>query len=74
VSVVYKDLPVSAALRLDLVIEGKVIVELKSVEKLMPIHRAQLLTYLRLAKIKTGLLLNFNCTIISADGVKRVSL
>ena len=73
-SVVYKDLPVSAALRLDLVIEGKVIVELKSVEKLMPIHRAQLLTYLRLAKIKTGLLLNFNCTIISADGVKTVSL
>ena len=49
-----------AGYRIDLLVERAVIVEVKSVDKLMPLHTAQLLTYLRLAGLKTGLLINFN--------------
>ena len=57
--------------RLDIVVEGKIIVELKSCEKIEPIHTAQLLTYLKLAKLKLGLLLNFNVPIMR-DGIVRL--
>lgn len=57
----------------DLVIEGKVIVELKSVTEIAPIHKAQLLTYLKLAKIKTGLMINFNAEKLK-QGVRRFSV
>ena len=57
----------------DLTVEGKVIVELKSVKELTNIHRAQLMAYLRASKIKTGLLINFNVLSIK-HGIKRISV
>ncbi len=57
--------------RLDIVVEETVIVEIKACEQLQPIHDAQLLTYLRLAGIKVGLLINFNVPVLR-DGIKRI--
>ena len=57
----------------DLVVEDKVIVELKSVKDLAPIHEAQLITYLKLANIKTGLLINFNVVSLKS-GIRRISV
>ncbi len=56
----YKGRRLDAGYRLDFLIDNTVVIELKSVEKIMPIHEAQLLTYLRLAKKRVGLLMNFN--------------
>ena len=56
----YRDVELDAGYRLDLVLGGKVVVELKAVEKLQPIHKAQLLSYLRLSGCRLGFLLNFN--------------
>jgi len=56
---------------MDLVVENAIIVELKSCEKLKPIHEAQLLTYLKLSNLKLGLLLNFNVPVMR-DGIKRI--
>ncbi len=58
--VIYKDIKLSAGYRIDLLIEDKVIIEVKSCEAIAPVHEAQLLTYLKLAKVKLGLLINFN--------------
>ena len=58
--VMYKDVELDCGYRLDLVIEDAVIVEIKAVERLMPIHDAQLLSYLRLSKKRVGLLINFH--------------
>ena len=69
----YKGIKLDCGYRLDLVVEEKVIVELKSVEKLLPIHQAQLLTYLRLSELKLGLLINFNSALLK-DGIKRMVL
>ena len=60
VPVFYKGVSLSQALRLDLLIDGTLVVELKSVEVVLPIHKAQLLSYLRLAQLQVGLLINFN--------------
>jgi GxxExxY protein len=68
--VVYKEVKQDCGYRLDLLVEGRVIVELKSVENLAPIHEAIILTYLRLSGHKTGLLINFNVTVLK-DGVRR---
>jgi GxxExxY protein len=68
--VVYKEVKLDCGYRLDLLVEGRVIVELKSVETLAPIHEAIILTYLRLSGHKTGLLINFNVTVLK-DGVRR---
>jgi GxxExxY protein len=68
--VVYKEVKLDCGYRLDLLVEGRVIVELKSVENLAPIHEAIILTYLRLSGHKTGLLINFNVTVLK-DGVRR---
>ena len=57
--------------RADLVVQGKVLVELKSVEKVAPVHKKQVLTYLRLANMKLGLLINFGEALIK-DGITRV--
>jgi GxxExxY protein len=73
VPVVYKGAHLDSAYRLDLLVDGRVIVEVKTVEKLLPIHDAQLLTYLRLTGIKTGLLLNFNSPVLK-DGIRRMVL
>ena len=69
--VTYKGEAVDAQLRLDIVVENRVIVEVKSVEQILPIHIAQLLTYLRLSGMKVGLLLNFN-VLRMTDGIRRV--
>ncbi len=66
----YKDLNVSETLRLDLVVGGLVVVEIKSVQQILPIHEAQLMTYLKLTNCKLGLLLNFN-TILLKNGIVR---
>ena len=67
----YKGLALDCAYRMDLVVEGSLVVEIKSVDSLLPIHEAQLLTYLRLAGIKTGLLVNFNVPLLR-QGLKRL--
>jgi GxxExxY protein len=67
----YKGLHLDCAYRLDLVVEGVLIVELKAIEVLLPIHKAQLLTYLRAAQKHVGLLINFNVPMLKT-GIKRV--
>ena len=70
--VVYNDVRLDAGYRIDLLIEDKVIVELKSVEALAPIHEAQLLTYLKLSDKKLGLLINFNVKDLKEGIMRRV--
>ena len=72
VPVFYKGVEIDAKYRLDILVEDRVIIEVKSVEKLEGIHTAQLLTYLKLTELKLGLLINFN-TLRLIDGVKRVA-
>ena len=69
----YKDILLDCAYRIDLLIGADLIVEVKSVETLLPIHQAQILTYMRLAKIPIGLLINFNVTKLQG-GIKRFVL
>ena len=69
--VVYKGVELGPGFRIDLMVGDLVIVEIKAVERLLPVHQAQLLTYLKLTNKKLGLLLNFNSTAISAS-VRRV--
>ncbi len=71
--VVYKAVKLDCGYRMDLVVDDRLVVELKTVEKILPIHEAQLLTYLRLSGIRTGLLLNFNTSVLK-DGIKRMVL
>jgi GxxExxY protein len=70
--VVYDGVQIDLGYRLDLVVEGAVIVELKAVEKIAPIHEAQLLSYLKLSNKKLGLLINFNVLHLK-DGIKRMA-
>ena len=67
----YKDVKLDCGYRLDLVVEEKIIIELKAVESLLPIHEAQLLTYLKLSGITLGLLVNFNVAMLK-QGIKRM--
>jgi len=67
----YKGRQVAADLKIDFLVDGSVIIELKAVEKLLPVHGAQLLTYLRLTGKQLGLLINFNVPLLHA-GVQRV--
>lgn len=69
--VVYEAVRLGVGFRADLVVGGKVIVEIKSIEAIAPVHRKQLLTYLRLADKRLGLLINFNVELIR-DGITRV--
>ena len=71
--VVYEDVRLDAGYRIDLIINGCVIIELKAVERIHPVHEAQLLTYLKLTGIHLGILINFNTKLIK-DGIKRVIL
>ncbi len=72
VPLIYKDKLLDCGYRLDLVVDQTVVVDVKSVEQLIPIHTAQLLTYLRLSNHKVGLLLNFN-TLTLKDGIRRLT-
>jgi GxxExxY protein len=67
----YKGLQLDCCYRIDLVVEDKILVELKSIEQVLPIHSAQLLTYLRASKKPIGLLINFNVLLIK-DGITRI--
>ena len=73
VPVTYCGEQLEVGFRIDLLVEEKVVVELKAVEKILPIHEAQVLTYLKLTKQRLGLLLNFN-VVSMQDGIKRVAL
>ena len=69
----YKDIRLECGYRIDVFVDGRLIVELKSVEKHLPIHEAQLLTYMKLARVPTGLLINFNVKLLK-DGIQRFVL
>jgi GxxExxY protein len=69
----YKGVEIDAGYRLDILIPGQLVLELKAVDKLVPIHTAQVLTYLKLTGLKTGFLINFNERKLT-DGLKRISL
>ena len=69
----YKDVLLDCGYRIDLLVSGDLIVEIKCIETLLPIHHAQILTYMRLAKIPVGLLINFNVTKLQS-GIKRFVL
>ena len=67
----YHEIKLEVGFRADIIVENKVIIEIKSVEALAPVHGKILLTYLRLTNIKLGLLINFNVDLIK-DGIRRV--
>jgi GxxExxY protein len=69
--IAYKDLIIPDAYRIDLLVEDSLVIELKTVESLLPIHSAQILTYLRMSNKHLGLLINFH-TVLLKDGIKRL--
>jgi len=69
----YKGLALESGFRADLIVENKVLIELKSIDQLLPVHTAQVLTYLKLSNLRTGLLINFNVQLLK-NGIKRLSL
>jgi GxxExxY protein len=69
----YKDIRLDCGYRIDLLADDSLVVELKSIDQLLPIHEAQILTYMKLARIKVGLLINFNVTRLT-KGVRRFVL
>lgn len=71
--VVYRGIKLECGYRLDFLVDGRVVAELKAVEALAPIHDAILLTYLKLSGCKIGLLINFNCVVLK-DGIRRLVL
>ncbi len=70
VPVVYKEIVLDYGYRIDILVENKVLLELKSVEALAPVHEAQILTYMKFSEKKIGLLINFNVTVLK-NGLKR---
>ena len=71
--VVYRGVRIDCGYRLDLVVEGMVVVEIKAVERMLPVHEAQILTYLKLSGLPLGLLLNFNVPMMR-EGIRRFVL
>ena len=70
---IYKEIRLDCGYRMDVVADNKVVVELKCVEKILPVHEAQLLTYLRLSGLKVGLIINFHAATLK-EGIKRLVL
>ena len=68
--VVYRDVKLECGYRIDLLVDGRVVVELKAIEAIAPVHEAIVLTYLRLSGCKLGLLINFNVAVLK-DGIRR---
>jgi len=68
----YKDVKLGAGYRVDVIVANRVVVEIKAVERALPVHEAQLLTYLRLSGMHVGLLLNFNVAVMKRGIVRRV--
>ena len=73
IPVAYNEVKIDCAFRADLIVEDRVIVELKSVDRILPVHQAQLLTYLRLSGLRLGLLINFNTKVLKS-GIRRFVL
>lgn len=73
VPVVFKEIKLECGYRIDILVENKIVIELKSVDQLAPIHDAQILTYLKFSNKNTGLLINFNVTLLK-NGIKRYLL
>ena len=71
VPLIYKDEKVGEDLRLDIIVENKVVIEAKHVKELLPLHDAQLMTYLKLTNCRAGLLINFNVTLLK-NGLRRI--
>jgi len=71
--VLYKKVKLDCGYRMDIVVSESLVLEIKTVEKLLPIHQAQLLTYLKLSGLRTGLLINFNVPVLK-NGIKRMKL
>ncbi|CAN5624321.1 GxxExxY protein [soil metagenome] len=71
IPVIYEDVKLEVGFRADLIVENKVVVEVKSIESIAPVHGKILLTYLRLTNKRLGLLINFNVALLK-DGIKRV--
>lgn len=71
--VIYDNIRMDAGLRIDLLVENSLIVELKAVEEILPVHEAQVLTYLKITGHRLGLLINFNVPLIR-DGIRRIAL
>ena len=66
----YRDIVLESGFRIDLLVADEVIVEIKAVDRLLPVHEAQLLTYLKLSGVRVGLLINFNVRLLK-DGIRR---
>ncbi len=73
VPVIYKEIKLDYGYRIDVLVENKVLLELKSIEAIAPVHEAQILTYMKFSGIKIGLLMNFNVTVLK-NGLKRFVL
>ena len=71
IPLIYKEVKMDCGYRLDLLVNKKVIIEIKSIETVAPVHFAQVLTYLKLSEIKLGLLINFNTAVLK-DGLHRI--
>lgn len=71
IEVLYEEIKMNVGFRADIIVEGKLILELKSIEGVLPVHLKVLITYLRLTNIKLGLLINFNEALIK-NGIKRI--
>ncbi len=71
--IVYKEVRLDCGYRMDIVAENELVIEIKAVERLLPIHDAQMLTYLRLSGCRAGLLMNFN-NVVLKDGLRRIVL
>ncbi len=71
--VIYRSIRIDCGYRLDLLVENKIVLELKAVDKVLPIHEAQLMTYLKLSGHRLGLLINFNVKLLK-DGIQRIAM
>jgi GxxExxY protein len=71
IPIIYEEVKVESGLRLDMLVEKSLIVEIKAIEKMNPLYEAQLLTYLRITKLRLGFLINFNVLHLR-DGIKRI--
>ena len=71
INVIYDDIKMNLGFRADLIVENKVIIEIKSVETIAPVHQKQLLTYLKITELRLGLLINFNEALIK-NGIQRI--
>ena len=71
IDIYYKDVNIGDSLRLDILVNEEIVIELKSVENILPVHKKQLLTYLRLLDLQVGLLINFNVSLLK-EGITRI--